>query len=164
MPASATLALRGARRPSPAPSWACRAPLAAGRCKRRSGRRRHHRGWRLHSARAAGHLSCSGHQPGADEPHGHGHCRRAAAGGRHSGPVGQRDPVERQCHGQLQLLELRTQSIEVDAMRPSDLYVEFMCQGIWKLNRLWPNLDGADQHRNQRPTASDCAGGLRCRP
>ena len=57
-----------------------------------------------------------------------------------------------------------TQSAQVDPQHPSNVYTEFMCQGIWKSTDYGATWTGPINTGTNGATVSDCAGGITVGP
>ncbi len=57
-----------------------------------------------------------------------------------------------------------TQSAQVDPLHPSNVYTEFMCQGIWKSTDYGATWTGPINTGANGATVSDCAGGITVAP
>src|SRR5450631_1966506 len=52
------------------------------------------------------------------------------------------------------------EAIQVDPIRPSDLYTEFNCQGIWKSTNYGATWTGPINTGTNGAAVTDCAGGI----
>ena len=57
-----------------------------------------------------------------------------------------------------------TESVQVDPTHPSDLYVEFNCQGIWKSTDYGTTWTGPINTGTNGAAVTDCAGGIAVAP